>query len=235
LREVVAQAVRLQPFDGRVRFDAGRQVHLAGDVPTAFEHYRASIRMPGSHRQRLVLLLARVLPAAVFVAELDPDCAATDLVLAAYREAGGEEDLVAIAEHAEQATISESGTLTTRDSARRWRQVSVVNRSLKRYDKAIECATRAYELCPNDFWVRFDLAFAYYDSGAYAQADPHLRWCLSRRPDIRYLQQSLQLAAKRRLEMGSAERMRTTARFLISRRQSASEPDSTSPPETVAK
>lgn len=235
LSDVVAQAVRLQPFDGRVRFDAGRQVHLAGDVETAFEHYRASMRMPGSHRQRLVLSLARVLPAAVFVAELDPDCAATDLVLAAYRSDGGEEDLVAIAEHAEEATLSESGTLTTRDSARRWRQVSVVNRSLKRYEKAIECATRAYELCPNDFWVRFDLAFAYYESGAYAEADPHLRWCLSRRPDIRHLQTSLQLAAKRRLEMGSAERMQTTERFLISRRKDAAESDRPTPPETVAR
>ncbi len=235
LDDVVAQAVRVQPFDGRVRFDAGRQVHLAGDVETAFQHYRASMRMPGSHRQRLVLSLARVLPAAVFVAELDPDCAATDLVLAAYREGAHEEDLIAIAQHAEEATISESGTLTTRDSARRWRQVSVVNRSLKRYEKAIECATRAYELCPNDFWVRLDLAFAYYDSGAFAEADPHLRWCLSRRPDLRYLQQSLQLAAKQRLELGSAERMRTTTRFLISSRQSAAESDGTSPPETLAK
>lgn len=235
LSGVVAQAVRAQPNDGRVRFDAGRQTHLAGDVDAAFEHYRASIRMPGSHRQRLVLSLARVLPAADFVAELDPDCAATDLVLAAYNGVGTEEDLIAIAEHAEKATLTESQSLNRRDSARRWRQVSVVNRSLKRYDKAIECATRAYELSPNDFWVRFDLAFAYFESGAYAEADPHLRWCLSRRPDLRYLQRTLQVAAKRRLELASTERMRTVSRFLSPSRLPEGESSVQSPPETVAR
>ncbi|QDV75175.1 O-Antigen ligase [Botrimarina mediterranea] len=231
----IAQAVRLQPNDGGVRFDAGRQIHLSGDVEAALEHYRASIRLPGSHRERLVLSLARVLPASVFVAELDPDCAATDLVLAAYRQSGTDEDLVAIAEHAEGSTLAESEALSPRDSARRWRQVSVVNRSLKRYEKAIECATRAYELCPNDFWVRFDLAFAYFDSGAFVEADPHLRWCLSRRPDLRHLQSSLQAAAKRRLEMASGERMRTVSRFLAPRRLPIVESDAHSSPETVAR
>lgn len=235
LSGVVTQAVRVQPNDGRVRFDAGRQTHLAGEVEAAFEHYRASIRMPGSHRQRLVLSLARVLPAADFVAELNPDCAATDLVLAAYNGFGTEEDLIAIAEHAEKATLTESESLSCRDSARRWRQVSVVNRSLKRYDKAIECATRAYELSPNDFWVRFDLAFAYFESGAYAEADPHLRWCLSRRPDLRYLQRTLQVAAKRRLELASTERMRTVSRFLSPSRLPVGDTSVQSPPETVVR
>lgn len=235
LSDVVAQAVRVQPNDGRVRFDAGRLTHLAGDGEAAFEHYRASIRMPGSHRQRLVLSLSRVLPAEVFVAELDPDCAATDLVLAAYRGLGTEADLVAIAEHAEEATLAESETLNRRDSARRWRQVSVVNRSLKRYEKAIECGTRAYALSPNDFWVRLDLAFAYFESGAYSDADPHLRWCISRRPDLRYLQKTLHVAAKRRLELESTERMRTVSRFLETSRESAEESSGPTLPATVVR
>lgn len=173
LSGVVAQAVRVQPNDGRA-LDAGRQTHLAGDVDAAFEHYRQhpDARVAPTAAGAVV---GKQLPAADFVAELDPDCAATDLVLAAYNGFGTEEDLIAIAEHAEKATLTESESLSRRDSARRWRQVSVVNRSLKRYDKATECATRAYELSPNDFWVRFGFGVRLFRIGsAYAEADPHL-------------------------------------------------------------
>ncbi|WP_197526170.1 O-antigen ligase family protein [Botrimarina colliarenosi] len=208
LEAYVEQAVRLRPFDGRVRFEAGRQIHLAGDVDTAFEHYRASIRLPGSHRQRLVAQLARVLPAHALVNELNPDCAATDFVLAAYRKVGKEADLVAIAEHAEAESVVEGETLSPQDAARRWRQVSIVNRSLGRYDKAIECATKACELSPNDFWIRHEIALAYFEAEAYDEADPHLRWCLARRPDLRYLQRSLHLSAKKQAALKLAQRTR---------------------------
>lgn len=228
----VGQAVRVRPFDGRVRFEAGRQVHLAGDAEAAFDHYRASVRLPGSHRQRLIALLSRVMSAATMVEVLKPDCTTTELMLSAYKSLGVEEDLVAIAEHAESESRLEEESASPREAARRWRQVSIVNRSLKRYEQAIACATRAYELTPNDFWVRHELAMAYYESEAYPEADPHLRWCLARRPDFRYLQRALHEAAKKRAELALAQRIRPTDLLAPTSDPKASVEDSKGLPDT---
>lgn len=222
VQELVDQAVRVSPVDGCVLFQAGQQTYLSGEFEQAFDYYRECIRLPGSHRRRLVASLSRVMPAEVFLTELRPDCAATDLVLASYQQVGSQEDLIAIAEHVEAEAFAEGAELSSFDAARRWRQVSIVNRSLERYDKAVECSQRAYELLPYDFWVRHELASSLYKSERFAEADPHLRWCLARRPDIRYLQGWLKEGAKRRTAVDQNRRRRLSGGLSVATRPTSS-------------
>lgn len=202
------QAVLLRPHDGRVLFEAGRGAHLAGDVDGAFALYRRSLRLPGSHRQRLLGTLARVMAADSLIERLSPGGDAIDLVLATYRIAGDADDLAAIAAHAERLARDEAAELPPRVAAQRWRQLSAVQLSLGRAADAVACARRAYGLAADDFGVRHELALALCAAGEEAEADPHLRWCLARRPDLDYLQKALQNAARGRAQRELALRRR---------------------------
>jgi O-antigen ligase/tetratricopeptide (TPR) repeat protein len=204
---LVDQALTLRPYDGGVRFEAGRRLHLAGDADAALEQYRLSLGMHGSHQGRLVALLAPLMPAAEFLTSLDPRGESMELVLEAYKGFGTQEDLIAIAEHAEVELQSGDQLLSPTDASRRWRQLSIAYRSLKRHENAVNCAKRSYELLPNDFWVRHELAFALHGAERGDEADPHFRWCLARRPDLGYLQQSLKLIGKQKAIRSHAERV----------------------------
>lgn len=196
---LIAQAVRLHPHDGGVRYEAGRQRHLMGDVHKAYEHYEASLRLPGSHRRPLAASLASSSSASWLIEKLEPDYAATELLINVYHLLDSHEDLVTLAQHAEQAAQSQTEGMKPKEQAYRWRQVSIVNRSLGMPEKAVECASRAYELLPVDFWVRYELAAAFVAADRWTDADTHLRWCYSRRPDIRRLETWLREASKSRL------------------------------------
>ncbi|QDT69693.1 O-Antigen ligase [Planctomycetes bacterium MalM25] len=199
----IEQAIRLRPQDGGVRYEAARLLHASGSLGEALTQYRESLRLPGSHRNQLVATLASFMPATVFLEAMRPDCAATELVFAAYHQTGSQEDLIAIAEHAEKALLAADGD-APRDAARRWRQLAMINRAIDRCEAAVECAQRALEALPYNFWVRHELAMALNRAERFDEAEPHLRWCLARRPDLRYLQQMLKLGAKRR---GEEERL----------------------------
>ena len=193
------QAIRLRPHDGGVRYEAARLLHASGRFDEALEHYRASIRLPGSHRYQLVATLATLMPAKVFLESLQPDTPATEITFAAYQMLGAQEDLLEIAQHAEAATRSLEDA-EPHEIARCWRQLSTIYRAVERYDLAVECALRAQEHQPYDFWVRHALALAMSRAEQFEQAEPHLRWCLARRPDLHYLKVLLGQGSKKRSE-----------------------------------
>lgn len=195
----IEQAIRLRPQDGGVRYEAARLLHAAGRLDEALEQYRVSLRLPGNHRRQLVATLAPLMPASVFLENLDPDTAATELTFNVYRLIGSQEDLHAVAEHAEQAALA-TAEGSPHDRARCWRQLSLIYRFIERFDSAVACAERAQEASPYDFWVRHELALALNGADRFDDAEPHLRWCLARRPDLRYLQQLLKQGAKQRGE-----------------------------------
>lgn len=192
------QALRLGQQDGGVHYELGRILHAAGRLDEALEQYRVSINLPGSHRLQLVYALAPRMPAQVFLESLEPDEAATELVFGAYRKAGSPEDLVAIAYYAERQALVVTHK-SDRQAARCWCRLSTMNRSIDRSDAAIDCARRAHELLPYDFWSRQELGMSLYKAEQFNEAEPHLRWCLARRPDLRYLQQCLKLASEKRI------------------------------------
>lgn len=203
------QAIRLRPFDGGIRYEAGRQYQLAGDMPAAFGHYKESLKLPGSHRGPLAATLASSYPAAWLVEQLDLDYSSTELLIKVYRSLDSHDDLVTLAQHAEQRAIASESIEPLRTQAHRWRQVSAVNRYLQMPEAAVRAATRAYELLPSNFWMRNELAAALVEADRWEEADPHLRWCYSRRPDIRHLERWLREASKHRLRaQAKASRVR---------------------------
>lgn len=198
VESLVEQAVRVRSYDGGIRYEAGRQTHLLGDTEAAFKEYKACLRLPGSHRVQLVAFLASVFSAESLIELLEPDASTIDLFLTTYGARDSKADLIVFAEYARRsAEVLDSGETPSR-AARRWRQLSLVNRTLGRAEEAVRCATHAYELSPSEFWIRFELAAALFAVEQYDDADTHVRWCFARRPDMRQLEAWLHAASKQR-------------------------------------
>ena len=208
--ELVSQALAVRPYDGEVLFEAGRQRHLAGDAEAAIDLWRGCARRPGSHPLKLVMLLAGGVSAQDFVETLQPNHAVLLVALARYREIGSKDDLVALAEYARELVLAaeEEGQTEPAGLAHRWILVSRTLRAVDDFQSATDAAQRAAVLAPYLFPARLELAGALRDAERFEEADTHIRWCLARRPDIRYLHVWLTESAKRRTEVDRNRRSR---------------------------
>ena len=197
---LVQQAITVRPHDGSVQFEAGRQCYLAGDLEAGLDLWKSCARQPGSHLFKLVALVSRSASAEFFVKRIDPGYEAVELALKQYQIYGSPQDLEVLCDHAlsEAENADRQGEIPSQELASRWRHASESLRMVERFEEAIQCSERALQLAPNDFWVRLEAVRAYRDAERFDDSDPHIRWCLARRPDIRYLRSWLQESAKRR-------------------------------------
>ncbi len=195
----VAQACVVRPFDGDVLFEAGKQALLKGDVETALREWGRCFPHRGAHQLRIVSLLAGRIPAAVLVEQLHPDWHTLREFWARYREFGTAEDLehlVAYAADVTQGATQHNGGIPP---AYAWLWLGSMQLDLKQQDLALACLERANQLDQHVFRVRYLLGFLLKDTGKYAEAEPHLRWCLARRPESKELSAALIEITKLRL------------------------------------
>ena len=71
--------------------------------------------------------------------------------------------------------------------------------------EALACLQEAYRCNPRSFEVRYALGRTLLDVGRYAEAEPHFRWCSSRRPDNRDLSVALAQISKQRHAQGNPD------------------------------
>lgn len=210
---LVDQALTVRPYDGDVLYEAGLARWLERQPAECLALWRRSVQRPGVHQLKLMSFYAATRPASAMLADLDPGSAATGLALQVYQRRGDADDLIAICEHAsvEARRASKAVTDTPEAIAERWRQVSATLRLVDRAEEAVEPASRAVELAPQWFPARQELAAAYYALERFNDADPHIRWCLARRPDLRHLKVWLTESAKRRTAVDRNRRLRVSS------------------------
>jgi O-antigen ligase/tetratricopeptide (TPR) repeat protein len=195
----IHQGLRVRPHDGDILFEAGRQRLLAGDVNGALEYWKECYRDAGPHQLRIVYLLAGKVPAAMFLATFQPDWKTLMPIWNRYRQLGQQQDWNDLVDYAYQATQQETQTRIGKDAANRWRWQATMFAELGHAAQALMCLEKAYDANPRDYEVRKELGRALLDDGQFAEAEPHLRWCLSRHPENKQLSAALLQAAKGRL------------------------------------
>ena len=207
--QLVDQAIAVRPYKGSVLFEAGRQRQLTGNETEAIQLWKKSVRRPGSHQYKLVALLAGRVPAQAFLEALDPGLTVLKYAMQQYNLVGNDADRLALAEHArKEALRAEARGDKPGHLAYRWVQVSSSLRAIEKNEEALEAAERALPLAPHAFVVRLEMAHSLRATGHFNEADPHIRWCLARRPDIRYLHVWLTEIAKRRTIVDKNRRSR---------------------------
>ena len=195
----VNQAIAVRPYDGRVLFLAGRQLLLLGRSEEAVHYWAAAFKIVGSHQDKIIQLLAGRVPATVFLENLEPDWENLYALWTRYRQVGTEQDWEAIEQYARDRATIDTIHLSPELALRTWLRLGMMQRELGRNTEAVASLSKGNAVYPNHFHIRHNLGLALMDLHQAEAAEPHLRWCLSRRPDYGELRDALKLATKERL------------------------------------
>jgi predicted Zn-dependent protease len=155
---------------------------------------------------RIVYALAgRGMPAAAYVDVLQPDWQTLREVWARYRQFGTRQDLEDLAAYA--ATVTERDTLTKGNvrAAHLWLFQAEMHEELGRQQEVLACLEKAYRLGPHVYPIRLALGRTLMKEGRFAEAEPHVRWCLARRPENKGLSAALVEITKQRFAQRSAD------------------------------
>ncbi|MGD9633454.1 MAG: O-antigen ligase family protein [Pirellulales bacterium] len=195
----IAQAERVRPYDGEVAFEAGKQAMIDGDQEAGIRYFARCFGTPGDHQLRIVGLLAGRVAAEVVIDELHPDWRTLRAIWAKYRELGTEVDLRNLVVYAQSVTERDAGKGREFRPAYLWLFQAQMYSDVGQQDRALACLNQAYIHDPHLYEVRRTLGFALQSAGKYAEAEPHLRWCLSRRPDDKALTAAVDKLSKQRV------------------------------------
>ncbi|MEM1268960.1 MAG: O-antigen ligase family protein [Bacteroidota bacterium] len=209
LDELDRQALAARPHDGAVLLSAGRHRLAEGDAEGAFQYWREALQRPGRHRPMLLSLLCGRLSASDFLRAFQPDAATLLLMLQGYADAGTDVDRQALADYAVAQARDTSADLDDRYAAILWLNAGHAARRAGRVEIAIECGSEATALDSNFYSARALLALAHMEAEQFVKAEPHVRWCRSRRPDEPWVRNALmQLAKLRRQASGPPSHLR---------------------------
>jgi tetratricopeptide (TPR) repeat protein len=195
----IAQAERVRPYDGDVLFEVGKQLYAHGRYDAGMQQWARCFANPGPHQLRIVNLLAGRMPARDFLEAMHPDWRTLREIWARYRDQGQPQDLADLIAYATQLGQGEAGGGQAIPPVYGWLWQALMHEDLGQHDQALACLERAYQCDQHVFGVRLKLGFALKDAGRYSEAEPHLRWCLARRPENKDLSIALLDITKQRV------------------------------------
>ena len=192
-----AQAVR--PHKGNVIYNIGlHRIHL-GQYDAAVELWQSIYHDRGSHQQKITEFLAGHTPVVNFLQAFAPNWQTLRHVWRRYSQLGTEEDLQLLLSYTVEATGRETTNLPPHSASRLWLQLAHMQRELHQHETAVVSLCQGHLADPNNFVIRQLLGHSLLTLGQATEAEKHLRWCLSRRPDHGGLRKQLLEATKIRL------------------------------------
>lgn len=201
VKAYVEQGVRVRPHDGELLYEVGLQSFAEGNTELAMQHWKRCYQTAGPQQLKVIFALAGRVPAVLFVEEFRPDWQTLSPLWLRYREHGQPQDLAAIVEYAAGITTRETANAHPSDASRIWLGLSRMYRDLQRPTEELACLRHAYAKNPIAFDVRLALGQTLLKAGQFAEAEPHFRWCLARRPADKDLSLSLaQISERKRLQ-----------------------------------
>lgn len=228
----IDQGLHVRPHDADVLFEIGRQDYIGGDFDAAVTHWKQCFDDPGSHQLKIVYLLAGRLTAAKFLEIFQPDWRTLRSVWARYRDLGKQDDTDALLSYSASCAEREICGKTNIPPEFVWYVQAQFYIDAGRTDDGLKCLERAYALAPRHVFIRRALAKALQAAGRFAEAEPHYRWCLARRPEDKNASAALVEISKQRLSQRqqlfeSAQQARFATGIVLVSAQSVS-PNSTS-------
>ena len=105
------------------------------------------------------------------------------------------------------AVLAYSAAATERETQKKggippafvWYWQSLFYRDAKCEEETLACLERANACDSSQFAIRHDLAKALEAAGRFAEAEPHFRWCVARKPQYSSLTYALVKVTKQRL------------------------------------
>ena len=195
-RQMVNQALRLRPWDGGVLLVAGREAALSNHTELAAALWRRSFMSGTVHRSRLIdLFVAHQMPIEFVTSQFAPvlDARSCDQIARRFESSGLPTESRKFWSHFARVAEAEAQR-GNQDGASITNSWLLANRAYQRLgDTAamLRCARAAAKFEPNDFKTRRSLVRNLIDQQLYVEAEPHVRWCLRRKPEDKYLRSAI--------------------------------------------
>lgn len=203
---LLSQAELLCPRDGNVLFEIGKQHLILGNLQQAIDVWVRCYEQQGQHRLLVVATLAGRIPAVDFLTTFAPDWHTLRAVWQRYVAAGDSTDVAAVLAYATRLMENVPPTDHDYPTAYIWLWLGQMYDDAGNDDQHFRCLERAMNEDDMLLPVRKNYAFALYRATRYAEAEPHLRWCLARDSSDRNV--------RRLIKQSAIERHKQTAKKL---------------------
>ena len=193
------QAIRVRPKNPRVLYTAGAYKLNNGSPQEGEDLWKLSYAVEGSHRLQIIRVLAYQTTASSFLETYQPGWDSLRDVWTFFRDSQPEAELLHFVDYAAEAARAEPPLEDAHREGLKWVALSEMQAAVGRDDDAIRSLAAGYQRTPNSWHVRRTLGLRLVGDLRHRVAEPHLRWCLGRRPDDTIVQDALVQAAKARL------------------------------------
>jgi predicted Zn-dependent protease len=195
----VDQGLRVRPYDKHVLTRAGLQQLLLGNSESAVELWSRCFNTPGRHQKEIVYRLVSCgMPARLLLDRMQPEWRTLREVWPPYRQFGSPQDLSEILSYAAAAAQREVQKPRGISPATVWLWQASLYTDVGQANEGLECLRRAYTANPHHYAIRYSLGKALLAAGRLNEAEPHVRWCLARRPEDRWLNDAIASISRQR-------------------------------------
>jgi O-antigen ligase/tetratricopeptide (TPR) repeat protein len=201
MQAYIDQGLLVRPHDRNVLIRAGRQEFLLGRYDRAVKHWSRCFNTPGRHQKEITYrFVAAGMPAREFLDNFKPNWQTLREIWTQYKLNGNPVQLNDILAYAERETRRETAEPGGTPPAYVWYRQSLMYVEAGRNQESLASLQRAYRCDPRQYSIRNALAKALQSAGNFVEAEPHLRWCIARRPSDKSLRAALENIARARLE-----------------------------------
>jgi tetratricopeptide (TPR) repeat protein len=156
--------------------------------------------VPGAHQQQIIYrLVASGMSASEFLEKFRPEWPNLRDTWKNYRERGTDDDLEALLTYAAEVSERQASSQEAIRAESIWFWQAMMYSDVGRETDVVACLERAHASDPRQFYTRYALQKSLVAAHRYAEAEPHIRWCLARRPADKSLSNALKAIAKHRL------------------------------------
>jgi tetratricopeptide (TPR) repeat protein len=229
-REAVAayvdQGLRVRPYDKQVLSRAGLQQLILGNSEAAVELWSRCFNTPGRHQKEIVYRLVSCgMPAKLLLDRMQPEWRTLREIWPQYRQFGSPDDLSTILSYASQASQREVENSHGIPPATVWHWQASLHNDVGQTDEALMCLNRANAANPHHYQIRYALGKALLAAGRLNEAEPHMRWCLARRPEDKWLGEAIGAISRQRFAEYSARTRPVAGTFVTQPQGSLQNPD----------
>ncbi|HEY1785505.1 MAG TPA: hypothetical protein VGG30_08150, partial [Pirellulales bacterium] len=198
------QALKVRPNDGVVLLAAGSAAALRQDADAVLKYWRPVLRCREEERRAMArLLVSTQLPLEFVLEQFQPDLPATRLLYDQYAPLVPPAALEPLLAYYGQSLQQKIRLVDAEAAAPLWLELHSVFNRLHRPAQALECLQRAIAARPGDFDIRYTLGHELKNQGDFVAAEPHLRWCVARKPNNAQIGVELAEAVKGRIDQQS--------------------------------
>ena len=201
------QAMRVRPYDGAVLYATAGEALLAGDADQWLSYAKLAYKAGPRQQRQFISDMANAaatekLPEVIdfILREFQPNLPCLRLLYNIAAKRCSVESLTPLIQHRAQKAEAETADVADREAAQLWIEAQRLHSRLQNDADALRCARQAVRCDAGNYEARFQLASCLVEQAAYTEAEPHLRWCLHRKPDDKNAENKFREALKGRLD-----------------------------------